>query len=101
MRILRVPLPEVLSIVACAESYGHGNDVLLDALADWTGYSVSDAEIEEYSRESCLSDDARKQGYGEEDYAECIVNLTEWRDRYCTAHTKATEKSDALRERQG
>lgn len=48
MRVLTVPLDDVLSLAHCAEDYGFADDVLLSALGEMSGH-VTDEEIDEYA----------------------------------------------------
>jgi len=83
-RNVTIPLSELLSIVSCADDYGHNNGVLMDAVAKWSGW-VTDKEIEEYA-DWFVTPEAYKQGYREVDREESTERLTEWRDRYCTKY---------------
>lgn len=81
-REVKVHLFDILSLVNCSDTYGFTDDVLMDALAELTGY-VSDEEIESYARNTFLSEAAEEHGYTEEDYEEAIRNITLWRNTYC------------------
>ncbi|QHU99989.1 hypothetical protein [Synechocystis sp. CACIAM 05] len=81
MKTINVDLSDILELIHCAEVYGFANPVLLEAFAEMAG-SVSDQEIIEFAQEKYLSDEARSQGYSEEDYKSAISVLTNWRNKY-------------------
>ena len=58
----------------CADDYGHGNDMLLTSLGEFTGH-VTDEEIVAFAR-------SLGEEYGNKDRAEAMERLTYWRDRY-------------------
>ena len=86
-RSITVPLSELLSIVSCANDYGHNNDVLMDAIAKWSGW-VTDEEIKGYA-DWFVTLEAHKQGYKEIDRDESTERLIEWRNRYCTKYKES------------
>jgi len=81
-REITLPLDEILSLVSCAEDYGHTTDVLMTTLAGWLDFTCSDQEIDAYAN-WFVSPDAVKQGYGEEDKENIRERLIEWRNEYC------------------
>lgn len=81
-KTVQVEVSNILSLVHCAEDYGHGNGVFMEAMANFLGYACSDAEIEAYAA-GYLTPESRVTGYSEEDYESAKERLTEWRDRYC------------------
>jgi len=81
-RKIKVTLSEVLSLASCADDYGHANDVVLSALAQWLDCECSDEEIDAYVA-WLVTPEAAKQGYSEEDQAGARAKLVAWRDRYC------------------
>jgi hypothetical protein len=81
-RTLSVSLEDLLSLVNCAKDYGFARSVFLDAMADWTGRAVSDAEIRDYAQ-GYMTPEMIARGFGEEDHDEAIETLTRWRDYYC------------------
>lgn len=68
---------DLLSLIACAEDYGHNNDVLMTILFRTLG-KVTDAEIELYAL-TRLSPDGRAQGYAFEDYAQTFTRIRDMR----------------------
>lgn len=78
MRIIEVPIAEILSLVHCAEDYGHGNSVFLDAMASWCDRQVSDVDVESY-----VSELLKNPSYGEDDADIAREVLGAWRGRYC------------------
>lgn len=78
MRDVTVNLEELLSLIHCAEDY---KSVFYSAIAGMAVY-VTDEEIEAYGQ-TFLTEEARSQGYSEEDYESAIDTVTEWRDKYC------------------
>jgi hypothetical protein len=81
MRTIAANLEDLLSLIHCAEDYGYNRSVFYGSIGDIVEY-VTDDEIEEYAQ-TFLTQEARSQGYNEEDYDSAIDTLTEWRDRYC------------------
>lgn len=75
-REVKTDLRNVLSMVSCAYTYGHGNQIFFGFAAQMTG-PVTDQEIEEYAREIADLD-----GYTEEDYQEIAKTLREWKATY-------------------
>lgn len=80
-REVTTTLQNVLSLVNCAEDYGHGNSVMMSALAELSG-NVTDAEIAEFAAAFMLPE-MLARGYGAGDRDAATGRLTEWRDRYC------------------
>jgi len=80
-RAVVTDLHNILDLINCAETYGYGDEVFYDGMFEMIG-KVSDGEIEVFAREQFLTDEARKQGYGEEDYENSIERLAELRDKY-------------------
>ena len=85
-----MPLSEVLSLVSCAETYGHTNDVIMGAFARWLGFKCSDEEIDAYA-DWFATPEAAKQGYGEEDRSAIRERLIAWRDRHCKSDRSSLE----------
>ena len=67
-----IDLNEILDLVACAEDFGHWNNVCMFTLYEWA-HPVSDGDIKKYS-------DSLDDGYEEEDRREVIEILVGWRD---------------------
>ena len=78
---------DILSLVHCAEDYGHWNDVCMLSLYDWAK-PVTDGDIERYAK-----DLSEEDGYGQEDYDSAKEQLAEWRDKY--------EAAELFRNREG
>jgi hypothetical protein len=76
LRIITIPLSEILDVVCCAEMYGFQDDVLMSALAYWAE-SVSDEEIHQFAL-----DYSQKDGYTEEDYDAIVEKLHWWKEKY-------------------
>ena len=76
---IRVDLDDLLSLIACAEDYGFGHPILMDAFRSWLA-PITDAEIEAYAA-TFLTDERRAQGYGEEDAVEVVERLRAFRAR--------------------
>jgi hypothetical protein len=81
-KTVTVEVDDVLSLVACASTYGYADDVFFDGMAGMLDRQCSDEEIEAYAQ-SFLSDEMKAQGFGEDDAADARSAVTEWRDRYC------------------
>lgn len=75
-RPITTDLHNILDLIVCAEGYGFKDDVLFTAFRDMI-HSLSDEEIETFSREM-----ASKDGYGDEDYEHAVEQLNEFRDKY-------------------
>lgn len=67
---------DVLDLIACANSYGHNNQVLMSTFAGWLG-EVTDDEIKSYC-DKVLQNPA----YGEEDRESFIEAFSEFKLRY-------------------
>ncbi len=80
-RPITTDLHTVLSLVNCAGGYGFDDSVLFDAFGEMTGW-VTDAEIAEFAA-LFVTPEYLKDGYTDEDQAEALVTVTEWRDKYC------------------
>lgn len=76
-----VPVSDILSLVECAEDYGHANEVLMDGLAEMLGYELSDDEIGGYAA-GYLTSEMQAKGYGVESAESAVERLEEWRRRY-------------------
>lgn len=79
MRVLQIPIENVLNLVVCAEDFG-----FQEAWSDFAAMTrwVSDEEIIEYS-ESILTEGS---SYTEEDVESHKERLKTWRDRYCASY---------------
>lgn len=77
---VNVDLDDLLSLIACADDYGYGNPVLMDAFRSWST-PITDEEIEAYAA-SFLTDEQRARGYGEEDADEARTRLRDFRARF-------------------
>ena len=75
-REIKTDLRNLLSMVSCAPTYGHGNGVFYDFVTQLVGV-VTDDELEQYAREV-----ASEPGYGEEDYEEILETLHRWKKQY-------------------
>ena len=80
MRIVSVPLTEILDLVSAASTYGYDRDVLMVSLYEFAG-DVSDTEIFVYAA-SFVTPERLAEGYTEEDQQEISESLTKWRDKY-------------------
>lgn len=65
---------DILSLISCAWTYGHTNQVISLFFVQMLGSVITDQEIEEYAR-----DLESREGYGEEDYEEAVRRLREFR----------------------
>jgi divalent metal cation (Fe/Co/Zn/Cd) transporter len=77
MRQLTTPLDNILSLIHCADTYGHNNGVMMDAFAGLMDRKLSQEEIEAYAKE--LSEE---EGYGQEDYDDAVETLTRFKKKY-------------------
>jgi hypothetical protein len=75
-RTCNVPFFDLLGLIACAQDYGHTNDVCMSTLMEWVGL-ISDQDIADYT--AWLLEDPR---YGDEDAEQNAERLTAWRDKY-------------------
>jgi len=75
-------LDDVLSMVACAEDYGHGGQIAMHFFWTLVGEKVSDKEIAAFLKDQYLSDKARERGYGKEDADNARRAIQEWRVKY-------------------
>ena len=62
---------DILDLINCANSYGHYNQVCMEALVQWAS-PVTPDDIERYARSV-----QNKPGYSIEDYNEIKARLTE------------------------
>lgn len=85
-RKIETDLDNILDLIACADDYGHNNQVLMVSLAEITGY-VTDKEINDYAA-WYLTDEGRADGYSEEDVDSTTESLKNWRNRYCAQWEK-------------
>ncbi len=76
-------LQNILSLVVCAEDYGYGDDVFMDAIAGLVGRWVTDEEVEGYVSQF-ITPEFVTRGYGEEDAEVKRGIIIRWRDTYCT-----------------
>lgn len=67
---------DILSLIHCAETYGHTNNVCLYSLWDWAS-PVTEEDIERYAR-----DLSNEEGYGEEDYENAVEILTGYKNHF-------------------
>ena len=65
----------VISMVSCADDYGHRNQIIDHFFWQLLGEKLTDAEIVEYATELASGD-----GYDQEDFDEVSERLTYWRD---------------------
>jgi hypothetical protein len=77
MKTITVPLSEILSIISCAEDYGHSNQVLMSALAEWCGNKPTAEDIDEYANFIASMED-----YGQEDAESIKESLNRWKNTY-------------------
>ena len=77
-REIKTDLENILSLIACAETYGYDDDVLFDAFRSMLDSKLTESEIEWYARlvES-------EEGYTEEDYEAIKETLRRFKNRYC------------------
>lgn len=71
---------DILSLIHCAESYGHWNEVCMDALVNWAA-PIADEDIQRYAS-WFISDEGVAQSYTEEDHKDAIDVLTRARSKY-------------------
>lgn len=76
-----VELDDILSLIHCAQDYGHGNAVFMDAMAGMLGRELSDDEILAYA-DDYITPESRSRGYSEEDRASAIEALREFKVRF-------------------
>jgi len=76
---------DILDLVVCAEDYGHWNGVCMMTLYDWAK-PVTNKDIQTYA-DWLLKDST----YTDEDEAEVMNRLTEWRDKYAEAAQERDE----------
>lgn len=84
----QVKLFDILDLVACAEDYGHWNNVCMVSLYEWAK-PVTDDDIKKYAE--CLT---MEDGYGQEDRDEVTERLTKWRDKYETPGIQERKTND-------
>jgi len=64
----------IISMVACAEDYGHDNQITRAFFWDLLGHVLTDGEISDYAEKI-----SSMEGYGEEDAEEIVERLQNWR----------------------
>lgn len=77
-----VTLFDILELIFSAEDFGYANDVLFASFAKWLDNKLSDEDIEEYGK-TFLTQEAKDDGYTEEDYDNAISTLKKFRSDYC------------------
>jgi hypothetical protein len=78
-REIKTDLENMLSLIACADTYGYAHDVLFDAFRGMLNSKLTYEEIEWYARlvES-------EEGYTEEDYEAIKEPLVVFKNKYCS-----------------
>jgi len=76
VRMIEIPLNEILDTVAAAETYEYDNDILLSSFHSWA-YPITRDEIKAYAKSISDRDD-----YSEEDGNDIIEILTTWNNKY-------------------
>jgi hypothetical protein len=76
-----VSVEDILSLVHCAQDYGHANGVFVDAMAGMLDRKLDDEEILAYAYDF-LTEESRAKGYGEEDRNGALETLVEFKKRY-------------------
>ena len=79
---LNVTLFSVLELIFSAEDYNFNDDVLMSTFAEWLDNKLSDEDIEEYAQ-TFLTEKAKEEGYGEDDYKSAVRTLKHFRLEYC------------------
>jgi GNAT superfamily N-acetyltransferase len=79
---VEIPLFDILDLIACAEDYGHTNQIIMSTFAEWLGHVLSDEDIEDYAQ-GYLTEEMRAKGYSEEDYEALKTQLVAWREKWC------------------
>jgi hypothetical protein len=76
MKIRTISQQEILSLIACADDYGHWNDVCISILVDWAA-PITPGDIEEYA----VSLESEPQ-YSKEDGDKVRERLTKVANKY-------------------
>ncbi len=79
-RIVQTDLFNLLSLISCSWDYGFADDIFFDAMSKITG-NVTNEEIEEFAK-TFLTDEMKKQGYGDEDFEVIKRTLVLWKQTY-------------------
>jgi hypothetical protein len=83
-RTVETTLDDVLSMVSCQYDWGHSNQIAQHFFWTLVDEHVSDEEIEAFIFDRFLNENARANGYGDEDATQARDILHQWRD----AHSK-------------
>lgn len=90
-RTITTTVANFLDLINCAEDYGHNNQVIMSAFADFLERHVPDDEISGYLS-TVLSD---ANGYGPEDRADASYRLRKWRGKWCQDGSSVRHKPAA------
>jgi hypothetical protein len=81
-RKVTTTLNDVLSMVSCADDYGHNGQIAMHFFWTLAGEKVTDDEIEVFLQQEFLTDAAKLKGYTEEDADSSREAIQEWRAKH-------------------
>jgi hypothetical protein len=92
-----VEVPDILSLIHCAQDYGHGNNIFMDAMAGMLDRRLDDEEIRAYA-DNFMAPEMIAKGYGEEDRDNALETLREFKLRYIGGECNVAVDEDTAEE---